>query len=173
MPKTEITIDGIVYKIDKKHQTACVSDTIEGELPKVVAIVSYVSEGKQQYPVTGIGDSAFGNCDSLTSITIPDSITSIGYDAFRGCSGLISIVVEGENSVYDSRNDCNAIIETATNMLIAGCRNTIIPDSVTSIERYAFSDCENLSVIRVPKGKKETYCEMGLEPWRKMIQEEE
>ena len=88
--------------------------------------------------VTSIGVSAFSNCESLTSIEIPNSVTSIDVSAFCSCDNLTSIVVNAGNTKYDSRNGCNAIIETASNTLIAGCKNTIIPNSVTSIGNYAF-----------------------------------
>ena len=100
--------------------------------------------------VTSIGYSAFKGCEGLIFIRIPSSVTSIGEDAFFGCSGLISIVVESSNTVYDSRNNCNAIIETASNTLIAGCMNTKIPLSVTSIGVAAFSYCSGLTSIDIP-----------------------
>ena len=100
--------------------------------------------------VTSIGDGAFCACSGLTSVTIPNSVTSIGYEAFDGCSGLTSVIVEKGNTVYDSRENCNAIIETAINTLIVGCQNTIIPNSVTSIGVYAFRYCSGLTSVTIP-----------------------
>ena len=102
--------------------------------------------------VTRIGRLAFDGCTGLASIEIPSSVTSIGSGAFRFCTGLTSIVVASGNSVYDSRNNCNAIIETASNTLIAGCQNTVIPSGVTSIGESAFDGCEGLTRIEIPSG---------------------
>ncbi len=100
--------------------------------------------------VTEIGSFAFDDCSGLTGIKIPSSVTSIGNSAFYGCSGLTSIVVEADNTVYDSRDDCNAIIKKETNTLIHGCKNTKIPSSVTRIGERAFWDCSELTSIGIP-----------------------
>ena len=102
--------------------------------------------------VTSIGESAFRGCSGLTSITIPESVTNIGDYAFEGCWGLTSITVASGNTFYDSRNNCNAIIETSSNTLIAGCQNTIIPNSVTSIGNSAFYGCSSLTSVIIPEG---------------------
>ena len=92
---------------------------------------------------------AFENC-GLTTLIISSNVTSIGQGAFSGCSNLVSIVVEEGNTVYDSRNNCNAIIVKETNALIAGCKNTVIPDGVTSIGNGAFSGCKGLTSLELP-----------------------
>lgn len=121
--------------------------------------------------VTKIGAGAFQDCTSLDTIVIPASVTDMKGYAFEGCTGLTSIVVAAGNEKYDSRNSCDAIIETETNTLILACQNTVIPDSVktigylsfstsaksvvipntiTRIEHCAFKDCKGLESITIP-----------------------
>lgn len=97
--------------------------------------------------VTSIGYRAFEICTSLKSILIPINVTEIEKNAFVGCKGLTSIIVAEGNPMYDSRENCNAIIETATNTLIQGCSQTIIPESVTEIGEEAFAICDSLTSI--------------------------
>ena len=100
--------------------------------------------------VTKIGYDAFENCSSLTSIVIPKSTLDIDGNIFMGCSNLSSIKVEEGNQKYDSRNNCNAIIETKTNELIAGCQTTLIPNNVSIIGRAAFEKCDSLKSVVIP-----------------------
>ena len=104
--------------------------------------------------VTSIGEYAFQNCKNLPSIIIPKSMTTIGVAAFEYCSGLTSIKVETGNTKYDSRENCNAIIDSESNTLITGCQNTIIPNGVDSIGNYAFSGCFGLTSIVIPASVK-------------------
>lgn len=131
--------------------------------------------------VTSIGKNAFYHCQSLQTLQLPSTLESIGNKAFVDTSietleipknvsdigdGLFNglddydensytkikqIVVDGENSTYDSRDNCNAIIETATNRLLYGSSSTKkIPEGVTSIASYAFSGCKDLDSIEIP-----------------------
>ena len=99
--------------------------------------------------VTSIGDCAFSST-GLTSITIPSSVTDIGIDVFYNCRDLTSITVDTENNAYDSRENCNAIIETATNTLVTGCKNSFIPSDVINIGYSAFDGCSGLTSIDIP-----------------------
>ena len=100
--------------------------------------------------VTEIQECAFCSKNDLTNVTIPKSVTKIGEGAFYACPDLESIIVDPYNLFYDSRDNCNAIIETATNTLIDGCKNTVIIDGVVSIAGKALSSCCDLKTIRIP-----------------------
>ena len=150
----DFEVDGIYYNINGNEATV----TYYGSSPYdashrysgSVVIPATVTYSGTTYPVTAIGNSAFSDCSGLISIDIPNSVTSIGVSAFCNCTGLTSIVVESGNPKYDSRNNCNAIIETASNTLIVGCENTIIPNTVTAIGNSAFDNFSGLTSIDIP-----------------------
>ena len=101
--------------------------------------------------VTAIGNFAFEYCVSLSSIYIPAAVTSLeGYHLFSNCDSLEQIIVDPNNSIFDSRDNCNAIIETSTNTLKVGCKNTIIPNTVTVIGANSFWSCNALTSIDIP-----------------------
>ena len=118
--------------------------------------------------VTSVGESAFSGCSGLTELTLPNSVTSIGNYAFSDCSGLEKITVDRGNKRYDSWGNCNSIIETGTNTLIVGCKNSVIPNSVRSIGDCAFYGCSGLTELILPNSVRSigdiafTYCS-GLE----------
>ena len=122
-----------------------------------------------------IGDSAFYKCESLTSITLPSSLKSIGGRAFwdckvlsklkipanvsnvgngivAGCDALKSLSVDSNNKKYDSRGNCNAVIEKSSNTLVAGSNVTAIPSTVKKIGDDAFYECSRLSSVILPNG---------------------
>ena len=139
---TKIIIDDSVTSIGDysfSHLSSLSSSTALSDISSIIIPSS----------VTSIGHYAFDYCDSLSSIYIPKSVSSIDY-SFNSCSNLKSIIVDSNNSYYDSRNDCNAIIETETNILIQGCGNTVIPNTVVEIGSHAFYGNDVLSFIEIP-----------------------
>ena len=145
----DVEVDGIFYNLDKKNKTASVTSGNNKYAGTVVIPESLGVDGTT-YSVTSLGMACFYGCSGLTAITIPSSVTKLGNKCLWYCSGLESIVVESGNTVYDSREDCNAIIETATNTMITGCRNTKIPNAVTSLGDDCFYDCWGLTAITIP-----------------------
>ena len=98
-----------------------------------------------------LGNGTFFGCSGFTgTLIIPSSIELLGANPFSGCYGLDEIIVDTENYTYDSRNSCNAIIESCNNVLISGCKNTIIPNDVITIDYNAFYNCKGLESIIIP-----------------------
>ena len=138
---TSITIPSSVEKIGQEAFYHC----------KSLASLIIPQDSK----LTTIDAYAFENCDSLVSVFIPSSVEKIEIMAFSGISNLSSLVVDEKNKFYDSRNNCNAIIETISNKLISGCGTTVIPEGITSIGEDAFRECSNLMSITIPQSVSE------------------
>ena len=170
----------VISEADKTCQVGTVVDTdswISSDIanavddPMVEGTIT-IPEYAKGYRVIKIGYEAFINCtqvtsivipntvteittaamaqSGLTAITIPSSVSSIHYDFLHNCSNLESIVVEEGNQVYDSRNSCKALIETATNKLMMGCKTSTVPNGIETIGTAAFILCKGLTAIELP-----------------------
>lgn len=115
------------------------------ELPDINSV-------KLSASITEIGKLAFRLCTGLTEIVIPKTVKKIDINPFADCNNIISIIVDEENPYYNSKNDCNAIIETASNTLITGCGITIIPKGIKRIGDYSFYGYDTLAAINLPSG---------------------
>lgn len=166
MAKYEIK-DGVGIIPDGETTIANMAFSSCEELTKVIIPSSVTTIGREAFKgcknlesieipssVTSIYAEAFKWCSALKSITIHKNISMIGLQAFDGCGALTSIVVEEGNFMYDSRNNCNAIINSATNTLLRGCCNTTIPEGTEVINSYAFSGCKGLTSIVIPESVK-------------------
>ncbi len=111
----------------------------------------YMKEIRLPESLTTIARQVFYECYGLKSLFIPKNVTSINVfnSAISSTYNLISISVDPENTTYDSRKGCNAIITTATNYMVYGCQNTVIPEDVTQL--YGFRGQRNLKSIVIPK----------------------
>ena len=126
--------EGLTFELNDEEDGYIVKK-YEGKSQAVIT-----PERHNDLPVVSIGEYAFGECSSLTNITIPDSVTSIGSGAFRVCSSLASITIP------DSVTSIGV-------WAFSGCSSLTsitIPDSVTSIGGGAFYGCSNLESITIP-----------------------
>lgn len=148
---------GALYSPDGKRLLKGVNTTSYSIKPGTQVICDDAFRGHDELmalyipdSVTHIGDRVFTFCQALISIAIPDSVIHIGIGALDDCCGLTDIQVNKSNRVYDSRENCNAIIHTASNTIVVGCSKTIIPNSVTHIGGGAFFGCSALTNIVIP-----------------------
>lgn len=155
---TTITIPNSVMSIGNSAFSDCTALTSIILPNSITTIGSYSFYGcKKLLSITipssteTIGEYAFWNCQKISNLIIPKGVKFIGKKVFARCSGLLSISVEEGNNNYNSRNNCNAIIETSSDILITGCRNTIIPDGVVAIGDGAFEHCYELYYLEMPK----------------------
>ena len=153
-------IDGFAYKIISRTNPCSVALIEVADCEKHVAIPESVTYNDSTFIVTtlGMGNIVFSGTarNTMESIYIPKTIMIVNYRALGDCPNLKSIVVDKENKYLDSRNNCNAVISSndtyrPANQLVAGCKTTVIPNSVTEIGDYAFVRCETLENITIPK----------------------
>ena len=169
----DFSMDGIRYNFVDDQSVAVTSayDEYSGD----VIIPSHVTYEGTTYAVTVIEEDAFEGCEDLTSLKLPNtlkfiqsgaitqcpkltslhipaSVDSIAPAAVYGCSAMTSITVASGNTHYDSRDNCNAVIDKATNTLLFGCSKTVIPKSVSHIGLGAFAFCKSLESITIPSG---------------------
>lgn len=157
-------VDGFAYKVLPPTMEAPFGNVALIEIADCtedVVIPGTVTHEGVTYIVTTLGGGAtlFTNSakEIVKSVFIPKKISTINSPLFADCSNLTSIVVDSRNSYYDSRENCNAIITTSQNsfftpnMLIAGCKTTTIPNSVTEIADKAFYRSA-IESITIPTG---------------------
>lgn len=144
----EIKVDKNNENYDSRDDSNCIIKTSTN------TIIAGCNATKIPSSVEGIDKFAFENCLGLTSIYIDENIKFVNKGAFEGCRNVTSIIVNENNRYLDSRNNSNAIINTSTNVLITGCKNTIIPNGITKIEDYAFTNCDDLTSISIPDSVK-------------------
>ena len=157
---TSLTIPNSVTTIEEGAFAYCSGFTGDLVIPNSVVTIEpsafftcYAFDGDLVIgnSVTTIGDYAFDDCNGMHGVlNIPSNVTSIGIDAFRYCA-FSGITVDPANPVFDSRDNCNAIIRTSANELVTGCVNTVIPNSVTAIGENAFCGIEALTSISIPE----------------------
>ena len=109
-----------------------------------------LKEVKLPSGLTSIGWATFWADTELSKVTLSESVTDIGESPFGGCERITSLVIDAKNAKYDSRNNCNAIIETATDKLIQGFATTKIPEGVKTIATAAFRSLFTLTEIEIP-----------------------
>lgn len=148
--------DGFSYNIDMEAKTAAIArpfsskDSIYAKLQRAY-IRAGVTYNNVYYPVTSIESSAFEGCQYLNYLYIPKTIKNIGHRAIAECPQLTTIVVERGNPQFDNRNNCNAVIETSTNTLVLGCKNSVIPNTITTIGEFAFDGCVGVEKLVIPE----------------------
>lgn len=123
--------NALIYNEGSVLFAGCYNTTIDDDLKRIYA-------------------SAFKGCRRLTKLFIPAGMERVDEDAFSGCVNLVNIAVDKDNKVYDSREGCNCIVESHSNKIVCGSSAAVIPESVMSIGKYAFSGMNTPSVFRIP-----------------------
>lgn len=170
-PTLESRGNAIIRKESLELIFGCKSTVIPDDVTGIAPYAFYstdIEEVKIPNSVTRIGEYAFRHCDSLVSLHVGSGVVEFAYrtngygteglgnqvrnalSSFSYCNNLRTIVVAEGNPLIDSRNGCNAIVETATNTILLGCNETTIPEGVSAIEFGAFTTCEKLEALHIP-----------------------
>lgn len=150
IPESIRVIDGGAFSCCKKLTSIVIPDSVMTIGDSAFSYCSNLASVEIGNNVRNICDYAFKECSNLTTIKIPSSVVFIGPGVFSGCTSLFKLEVDEDNPYY--LIDGNCIVKKGTNALIAGCKSSIIPDGVTSIGDYAFSNCSGLTSIKIPDG---------------------
>ena len=145
--------NGVLRYIDLSNARVKNGSDYDVLCDNALAFIYSMEEVKLPKTLKAIGDFAFYS-SGIKSLVVPKTVTSIGRDVFYQCKKLSALSVESGNTVFDSRNNCNAIIEKSTNVLRIGCQSTVIPTSVVEVGDVAFSGVPGLSAIEFPNGVK-------------------
>lgn len=129
--RTNIENNALIYNDGSVLVVGCYNTTIDSDIKRIYA-------------------SAFKGCRRLTKVFIPAGMEKVDEEAFSGCVNLVNIIVDKGNKVYDSREDCNCIIESQSDKIVCGSSVAVIPESVRTIGKYAFSGMNTPAVFRIP-----------------------
>ena len=167
-PTLESRGNAIIRKESLELIFGCKSTVIPDDVTGIAPYAFYytdIREVKIPNSVTRIGDRAFTACDSLVSLYVGSGAVEFAYrtngygteglgnqvrNVFDDCNNLRTIVIDEGNPLIDSRNGCNAIVETATNTILLGSNGTTIPEGIGAIEQEAFALCEKLEALHIP-----------------------
>ena len=142
-------INSVLYWLDTSLRTATIVE-VRYQCPEVYEVPSKVVYKDKEYTVTRIAALAYREQRQMKSLFLPRTIKYIERSAFIYCRNLVAIEVDKSNYFYDSRNECNAIIDKESNRLMLGCKNTQIPESIITISNFAFAGCHELESIHIP-----------------------